>query len=505
MGATQKSALERAIENPQPVAGIESRSPVDGLDRRSVGFIDVLSQSVSAVAPSAAATTMPLLVATVAGGATVWALGAAMLLALLVATTVNQFTRRIAAAGSLYTFVAHGLGTTASFVTGTALLVGYGFVAMFALGGAGYYLAILASRLWPALTGSLLLPVLVILGMAAACLVLLARGIRVSTRATLLVECVSVVIILALVVALLVVQGPALDWSVLDMSGVRPADFAVGAALALTAFVGFESSATLGVEARRPYATIPRAVTWTVIGSGGLYLLAALSQLVGFASVGGSITASVSPVNDLAAAYGIDALGLLLDVSIAASFLACAIASITALVRVLFSMGREGLLPSAFGRSHRRHRTPFVAIVVTVPVLTTGLIGTILLTGSVWRAMEIFIVGAAGGYIAAYILACVAAPAFLWRIGELTPWPLVRAGVAAGLLSAVLVVYLAVESSSARFAGVWVFLAVMLVGTVFAVVRRIRRPWLRDTVGVYDVPVSTDVLGAGLAEDRAAP
>jgi amino acid transporter len=289
------------------------------------------------------------------------------------------------------------------------------------------------------------------------------------------------------------------------MSGVRPSDFAVGAALALTAFVGFESSATLGVEARRPYATIPRAVTWTVIGSGVLYLLAALSQLVGFASVGGSITASASPVNDLAAAYGIDALGLLLDVSIAASFLACAIASITALVRVLFSMGREGLLPSAFGQSHRRHRTPFVAIVVTVPVLTAGLIGTILVTGSVWRAMEIFIVGAAGGYIAAYVLACVAAPVFLWRIGELTPWPLVRAGIAAVLLSAVLVVYLAVESGSARFAGVWVFLAVMLLGTVFAVIRRVRRPWLRDTVGIYDVPVSSDVLGTALAEDRAAP
>ncbi|MET0954474.1 MAG: APC family permease, partial [Cryobacterium sp.] len=162
MSATEMSALERAIVDPQPVAGIETRSPVDGLNRRSVGFLDVFAQSVSAVAPSAAATTMPLLVAMVAGGATVWALLAAMLLALLVATTVNQFTRRIAATGSLYTFVAHGLGTTASFVTGVALLVGYGFVAMFALGGAGYYLAIVAARFWPALTGTLLVPVLLI-------------------------------------------------------------------------------------------------------------------------------------------------------------------------------------------------------------------------------------------------------------------------------------------------------------------------------------------------------
>lgn len=505
MSATEMSALERAIVDPQPVTGIKTRSPVDGLDRRSVGFIDVLAQSVSAVAPSAAATTMPLLVAMVAGGGTVWALLSAMLLALLVATTVNQFTRRIAATGSLYTFVAHGLGTTASFITGVALLVGYGFVAMFALGGAGYYLAIVAAQLWPALAGSLLLPVLLIVVMAAGCLYLLVRGIRVSTRATLLVECVSVLIILGLVVALLVVQGPTVDWSVLSLAGVRPADFAVGAAIALTAFVGFESSATLGVEARRPYATIPRAITWTVIGSGLLYLLAAVSQLVGFAALGDSITGSSSPVNDLAAAYDIAALGLLLDVGIAASFLACAIASITALVRVLFSMGREGLVPSAFGRSHPRHRTPFFAIAVTVPTLTVALIGTILLAGGVWPAMEILIVGAAGGYIMAYLLTCIAAPVFLWRIGELTAWPLVRAGTAAVLLSAVLVVYIVVESISSRSAGVWVFLAVMVAGTAFAAVRHRRRPWLRDVVGIYDVPVTADLLGAEPAEDRSPP
>ncbi|WP_248283344.1 APC family permease [Cryobacterium arcticum] len=505
MSATGMSALERAIVDPQPVAGIEARSPVDGLNRRSVGFLDVLAQSVSAVAPSAAATTMPLLVAMVAGGATVWALLAAMLLALLVATTVNQFTRRIAATGSLYTFVAHGLGTTASFVTGVALLVGYGFVAMFALGGAGYYLAIVASRFWPALAGTVLVPVLLIVLMAAGCLYLLVRGIRVSTRATLLVECASVVIILGLVVALLVMQGPSLDWSVLNLAGAEPADFAVGAAIALTAFVGFESSATLGVEARRPYATIPRAVTWTVIGSGLLYLLAAFSQLVGFASVGGSITGSSSPVNDLSAAYGVDALGLLLDGGIAASFLACAIASITALVRVLFSMGREGLVTSAFGRSHPRHRTPYFAILVTVPVLTAALIGTILLAGGVWPAMQILIVGAAGGYITAYILTCVAAPVFLWRIGELTLWPLVRAAAATVLLSAVLVVYIGVEATSTRSAGVWVFLAVLAAGTAYAAVRHRRRPWLRNVVGIYDVPVTGDVLGTMGLEDRAAP
>ncbi|MEB0000012.1 APC family permease [Cryobacterium sp. RTS3] len=498
------TALARAINDPQPVDGIGTRSPVDGLDRRSVGFFDVLAQSVSAVAPSAAATTIPLLVAVVAGGATVWSLATAMLLAFLVATTINQFTRRIAAAGSIYTFVSRGLGTTAAFVAGVGLLVGYGFISMFALGGAGYYLTIVVGRFWPALTGSVFVAGLLIVVMAALCLLVLARGIRLSTRITLLVEAVSVLIIVVLVVALLVRLWPVLDWSQLAPGGIDPANFAVGSALALTAFVGFESASTLGVEAKRPYASIPRAIVFTVLGSGVLYLLASFSQLVGFSALGGTIAASASPVNDLAAAYGIDAVGLLLDVSIATSFLACAIASTTALVRVLFSMGREGLLPSRFGRTHPRYRTPFDAALVAMSVITAVLLTTIALSGSIWQTMEVLIVGAAGGYMTAYLLVCVAAPVFLRRIGESTFWPVLFALLAAVLLGAVLVTYLVVESGSARALGVWVFLGVMALGLAWCGLRLRSRPWLRDTIGVYDVPVTGDLLGGPAPADAAA-
>jgi hypothetical protein len=110
--------------------------------------------------------------------------------------------------------------------------------------------------------------------------------------------------------------------------------------------------------------------------------------------------------------------------------------------------------------------------------------------------MEILIVGAAGGYITAYTLACIAAPVFLHRIGELTVWSTLRAAAAAILLSVVLVVYLVSESTTDRYPGVWVFLAVMTAGILFYLVRHLRRPWLRHAVGIYDVPVGADVLGA---------
>nr|WP_218869951.1 APC family permease [Herbiconiux flava] len=490
------TALERAIAHPAPVPGIGTRSPVDGLERRSVGFVDVLAQSVSAVAPSAAATTIPLLVAVVAGGATLWSLAVAMLIALAVATTVNQFTRRIAATGSLYTYVTRGLGTGAGFVAGIATLIGYGFIAMFSLAGAGYYLSILVGRAWPGATSPLFAIVCIGL-MALVVLVVIVRGIRLSTRLTLLIETVSVGIILVLVVTLLVATGPGIDWSAFDVGGSTPATFAVGSVLALTAFVGFESSAALGVEAKRPFAAVPRAIVWTVIASGTLFLVASYSQIVGFSALGLDLVGSGSPVNDLATAYGVEWMGLLLDLSIATSFLACAIASTTALARVLFAMGREGVVPPLVGSAHPRFRTPWVAAAIAVPVVAGVPIAAIALGSGLW---ETLIVVAAAGYITAYGLVCVAAPVFLRRIGELTAAVAVRSITAAALLGVGLVVYLSVEFAGERWIGAAVFVLLLGAGSVLSMLRRRRHPWLLDTVGVYDVPVASDVLGGGAGD-----
>lgn len=493
-------ALREAIDNPQRVLGVGQHSPMAGLDRRSVGFVDVLAQSVSAVAPSAAATTVPIMVAAVAGSATVWAIGAAMLLCMVVASTVNQFARRISSTGSLYTFVAKGLGPAAASVTGVAMLVGYGFIAMFSLTGASLYLSFLLGKFWPGAMSSGIVVSILIVAIAGLCFWVLARGIRLSTRVTLLVESVSVAIIIVLIVALLMVQPAGIDWSIVSAEALRTGevplgDFMTGAVLAITAFVGFESAAALGVEARRPFATIPRAITWTVIVAGILYVFASYSQLVGFNALGRDIVDSTSPVNDLAAAYGIEWVGILLDASIATSFFACAVASTTALTRVLFSMGREGLLPELFGRASRSQRTPIVAIAIALPVLAAVPIVLILSGSGVWETMSLVIVGAAAGYIVAYILVCIAGPVFLWRLGELTAGPAVRAIGAAVILALVLGVYLVAEVTSAQSAGVWLFLLFVGVGSAYTLVTRRRKPWLRHSIGVHDETVIADVLG----------
>lgn len=486
----------------RPVVG--TRSPVHGLARRSLPFTDVVAQSLSAVAPSAAATTMPLLVATLAGGATAMSLAVALVLAVAVAACVNQFTRRIAATGSLYTFVVRGLGARAGVVTGAAMLLGYGFITMFSLAGGGWYAHILIGRFVPALATGAAPALVVVLLMGATVWWVLLRGIRRSARVTLVVEVVSVALLAVLVLAMLLHTGPAAAVrAALPEPGTGPADVAVGTAIALTAFVGFESAATLGAEARHPFRAVPRAVTWTALGSGLLYLGASVSQLVGYSGLGLDLAGARYPANELAAAYGVSWAGPVLDVGITASFFACAIASSTALVRVLFTMGREELAPRSFGVAHTVHGTPARALAVTMPVVTSVPVAVVLLSGAdLWSAMQAILVVSAGGYITAYVLVCAAVPAFLRRIGEVTWRPVVLAAGTATLLACSLVVMLVVQSGTSRQAGVWAFLALLAAGVAAGLARLGRRPRLRDRLGVHDEAVVTDLLGGGRVDDR---
>jgi amino acid transporter len=494
------TALDRAIARPAPVRGFGERSPLDGLDRRSVSFADVLAQSVAAVAPSAAATTVVVLVAGVAGGATVPAMVAAGLLALLVASTINQFTKRMAATGSLYTFVSKGLGSGAALAAGAAIVVGYAFISVFALLGGAHYVTMLVRGIWPEFGGPLGVAAVLVAETAVLALVLV-RGIRVSSRVALIVETISVVIILVLLVVLLAQIGPPDRSAIVPTADFTLEGFAAGAVLALTAFVGFESAATLGVEARSPLRNIPRAIVTTVLLAGGLYLLAAYTQVAGFHALGRELAATDSPVNELATAYGFSQLGVLIDLGIAASFLACAIASTTALTRVLFSLGRDGIAPRRFGAVHRRFHTPIGAIGVAVPAVAILPIAAVLAGVGVWDAMEAVIAVSAAGYIGAYALVCVAAPLFLRRIGELTIRTAVVSALSAIALGAGLVAYLVFEGVRGN-PGVPLALGVGVLAAVLVAWRMRRGVASLAGIGAYDEPVASEVLG-GVARGDA--
>jgi amino acid transporter len=467
------------------LAALRRRSPVHGLDRRNLRPLEVLAQSVSTAAPAAGMATVPAIVATTAGPATVWSFVLATAVALAVGACIATFTRRMAVAGSLYSLTAKGLGPAAAFACGAALLTGYAVLLMAALAGAALYANALLIRLGLAPPPAVGAGVVVFLAMLTGGLVL--RGVRVSARIVLAVEAVSIALMIVIFAVLLAgppappaPTGAVTDWSLVGVAaGVLPA---------LGAFIGFEAATTLGVEARRPFVSVPRAVLGTAGLVGLLILLAAHTQVVGFA---GALGGQPEPVVTLAAAHDTPWLAVLLDLGIATSFVACALATTNALVRVLFSMARDRIVPQRIGATHRRYRTPHVAIAVAVP-LAGAVPAALLLAGvSGLTVLRGLLSVATAGYLVAYLLVSLAAPLFLRRIGELTLPPVVVTAVAVPVLAIVCGAFVV----SALDGPVPVVLgALVLAALAWYAVLRARRPRELAGIGVYDEPSTADVL-----------
>ncbi|GAA4864496.1 APC family permease [Pseudonocardia benzenivorans] len=470
------------------VPRLRQRSPVHGLRRRGLGPLEVLAQSVSGAAPSAAMAATPAIVAVSAGGATVWSFVAATVLALLIAGCIARFTRRMAAPGGLYTLTAKGLSPGAAFACGVALLVGYGMLAAAALVGGATYLQALVLRLGG--TGSVVLPVVavVVVGLAAGGLAL--RGVRLSARVVLLAELVSITLMLAIFVLLLAAPLPGPDAA---QPGPGLGGVAAGVLPALAAFIGFEVATSLGAEARRPFRSVPRAVTATAVVSGLLCVFAAQTQVVGFAAAPGGLAGQNAPVAVLATARGWPWVAPLLDLGLTMSFFACVLATVNGIARVLFSLGRDGVAPRGFGRTHPRFATPHVAIGVVAPVLVVVLAVALLAGAPLGGTLTFLLTVGTGGFLVAYLLVCLAAPVFLRRIGELT-WPAVAAtAVIVPILVAVLVAFVA---RSGGTPVVVVLAALAVAGACWFGWLRLRRPDRIAGIGVYDETVADDVLGA---------
>ena len=93
-------AVERAITERVPVEGLASVSPMHGLRRRRIGPMDVAAQSFAAVAPAGVALMNPGTVSREAGPFALASVITPVLVVVLLAFVLSQFTRRIASAGS---------------------------------------------------------------------------------------------------------------------------------------------------------------------------------------------------------------------------------------------------------------------------------------------------------------------------------------------------------------------------------------------------------------------
>lgn len=462
---------------------------MSGLRRGELSFAQVLGQSVSAVAPSAVMVTLPAIVIPAAGSLTLAVFVVTALLMTAVGYCVSQFSTRMVAVSGLYSYTVKGLGPIPGIGAGWSLLIGYAGAAMASTLGAASYLAALLGRL--GVPGGRPTVAVLAVAVGALALTLMIRGVRLSARISLTVE---VFAILAAGAVLVIAFTHALG----DGSGNRPAppaappELGFALLLAITSFVGFESASTVAREARRPFVTVTRAIRWSPVALGVLYLFAAAMQSTQTLVAGtGSIPIVLSMPSTGGSAS--TALTILMELGIAASWFACVIGSTTALSRTLFAMGREGVVSRRMGRTHPVFRTPHIALLVAMPLIAAVPIGYLYVAGSSREVLIGLLAVSAHGYVGAYLLVSLATPAFLHRIGELTRTP-VLVGVASAALMIAIIGWAAFTVESPVWIATGVYATLVATGYALFVLRRRSVPDLTARVGVFDETVAGDVL-----------
>jgi amino acid transporter len=248
----------------------------------------------------------------------------------LISTSINVFASRFATAGSLSAFAEIGLGKWAGSLTGWSYIVAMAFVVISSAVSSAFYLSMVVTHfthqpVGPA--GSALLTVLVVAGGVVAGA---HRDIKLSTKIMLAVELASVVAILLILGAAMFRSHHWVDHAQLHLEGVTFSGMKFGFILAFMVLAGFESTTTLGEEAKAATHTLPRVMFLCIVPIGvlfiaSLYCLTALSHSQNLA-----LDQSDAPLDMIAQSIGLPALGWLSSLGVAFSCFGCALGGFNA-------------------------------------------------------------------------------------------------------------------------------------------------------------------------------
>lgn len=335
------------------------------LKRDSLGLGNAIVISVAVISPAASIFFNTVGQAPYAGAAVAFCDLIGFVVALLVANQYSEFSREIPSSGSAYDFVSAGLGAGWGFITGwlgliaIVLAVPYAFILMSAN---------LSTLIWR-FTG-FQLPwyayyVVAVGVIFAICYI----GIRQSLRVDLTLLAFEVVVCLALAGLVLFHVGSSggLSLTPFNPAAIPPSGaISVGIVLGVLNFIGFETAAALGEETRNPKRNIPRAIYGSMIVVGVFYVLMAYVFSVGFGpqNILTQVvnTHDLAPFDTLARQYSGGGLAIFVDIAGLFSFFSATLAIVNGGARILYTLGRDGLMPPPANWAHPTRGTPAGAV-----------------------------------------------------------------------------------------------------------------------------------------------
>lgn len=349
---------------------------------------------------------------------------------LCLASVIIRFTRRMASAGGLYTYISRGLNPSAGFLGGWLYGGGFAVGISFVLVIGSFFMSVAFTAHTSLHWGWYAWFFIMLAALAAIALL----DVRLSSRIQLVLAAVGVAAILLLSIVI-AAKGGDHGFSFTPLNPAKATstnDLFLAVVLTFTGFIGFEAAAAFGEEAVDPLRAIPKAILTAVIVAVVYYVFVTWMMGIGFANAG-AWAKDPAALDTLATRYVGNWLAVIIDFSVAASAFVAALAGTNLTSRTAYAMGREGGLPRAFAWTHPRFRTPWTGIIFSLVV--TLLLGVFFahhydpITYFIWMATCATI-----GILITYILIAVGGIAFFAK--DRAGWnPLLDLVVPAGAIA----------------------------------------------------------------------
>ena len=326
------------------------------------GIFFVMSQAVPEAGPGVI---LSFLIAGIAAG--------------LAAICYAELASAVPVSGSSYSYAYTTLGEAVAMGVAACLLLEYGVsTAAVAVNWSGYLNKLLSNLFgfqlphalsaapWDLRPGYVNVPAIILIGM---CAVLLIRGASESAK----VNAIMVLIKLGVLVIFVIVAFSAFNANHLeDFAPFGVAGIGSAAGTIFFSYIGLDAVSTAGDEVKNPQKAMPRALIAALVTVTGVYLFVALAALgtqpwqdfagqqeAGLATILDNVTRGMWASTILAAGAVI-------------SIFSVTLVSMYGQTRILFAMGRDGLLPSRFATVNTRTMTP-VSNTVIVAVAASAL------------------------------------------------------------------------------------------------------------------------------------
>ncbi len=288
-------------------------------------------------------------------------LGAAAPLAFLVCAVAMVFFvtcfaiagSRVSLTGGLYAYVEVGFGRYAGFLAGVL----YGITAISAVAGVGNVLVNSIGGLVPLLRNPIIRVVLMALVYSSLAIINI-RSVRAGAGAVTAVTVAKLLPLLLFVcVGIFFIHPGNIGWP------SWPGGTALGDTVLrlIFAFVGIEVALIPSGEVKNPVRTVPRAIYLALAITTMLYIMI---QIVAQGTLGSDLANHPDTPLTKAAANPLGNLGrTTLVVGATISAFGFITSDILSSPRMLFAIGRDGILPRWFAHVHPRYHSPDVAII----------------------------------------------------------------------------------------------------------------------------------------------